>query len=117
MSSNLDKINELNRMVLEGKALEAFDRFYADDIVMQENDTPPTIGKAANRQREVEFFGAIKEFRGAQVLAVAAAGDKTFVEWHYDYTHKEWGVRRYHQVAVQTWKNGKIIQERFYYGS
>lgn len=111
------KIEELNQMVLNGKALEAFDRFYADGVVMQENDQPPTVGKAANRAREIEFFGAITEFRGAKVLSVAASGDKTFVEWHNDYTHKDWGVRRYHQVAVQTWKDGLIVHERFYYGT
>lgn len=103
-------------MILAGKAIEAFDRFYADQIVMQENEQEPTIGKQANRERELAFFAAITEFRGAKVLSVGEAADKTFVEWHYDYTHKDWGVRRYHQVAVQTWKDGKIIHERFYYG-
>ena len=115
--TNKARVEELNQLVLGGKALDAFDRFYADDVVMQENDQPPTVGKAANRDREVDFFGAITDFRGAKILSVAEAGDKTFVEWHYDYTHRDWGVRRYHQVAVQTWKNGKIVQERFYYGS
>ena len=42
---------ELNQMILSGKALEAFEKFYADDLVMQENDQPPRIGKAANRER------------------------------------------------------------------
>jgi len=118
MSINLKKsIEALNQLVLSGKAMEAFELYYSDDIVMQENDHPATIGKAANREREIAFFGAITEFRGAKVLSVGESGDKTFVEWHYDYTHKEWGVRRYHQVAVQTWKNGKIVHERFYYGA
>lgn len=31
------KILELNTMILEGKALEAFEKFYAEDVVMQEN--------------------------------------------------------------------------------
>jgi len=39
------------------------------------------------------------------------------VEWFFDYTHKDWGRRAYHQVSVQRWKNGKIVNERFYYGS
>lgn len=119
MSSNelLGKITDLNKMVLEGRALEAFDQFYDESISMQENDAPPTIGKNANRQREVEFFNSITEFRGAQVLSVAAANNKTYVEWFMDYTHKDWGVRKYHQVSVQTWKDGKIVSEKFYYGS
>ena len=116
MSSLLEKINDLNNMVLQGKALEAFDKYYHEDLVMQENESTPVVGKAANRKREEEFFGAITEFRGAQALKVTAGENTTMVEWHFDYTHKDWGVRKYNQVAVQEWKDGQIISEKFYYG-
>jgi hypothetical protein len=39
------------------------------------------------------------------------------VEWHFDYTHKELGVKNFTQVAIQEWKNGKINREKFYYQS
>lgn len=118
MSQNelLHKINDLNTMVLNGQALEGFEKYYDDSVSMQENDSPATVGKDSNRKREIEFFNSITEFRGAKVLSVAATGDKTYVEWFMDYTHKDWGVRTYHQVSVQTWKNGKIVSEKFYYG-
>ena len=31
----------LNEAILSGKALEAFERYYADDVVMQENSVEP----------------------------------------------------------------------------
>jgi len=117
MSNLLEKINEMNSMILQGKALEAFDKYYHEDVVMQENENTPVIGKLANRSREEEFFGAITEFRGAQPLKVTVGENTTIVEWHYDYTHKDWGVRNFDQVAVQEWKDGKIIREKFYYAS
>lgn len=117
MTTLRQQIDALNAMILSGKAMEAFEQFYADDVVMQENDQPPTIGKAANRKREEEFFSKITEFRGATVEAVTAGDNVTMVLWHNDYTHADWGKRTYHQVAVQEWKNGKIVRERFYYGS
>lgn len=110
-------IEQVNQLVLQGKAMEAFDKFYADDVVMQENDNPPTVGKAPNRAREEEFFGKVTEFRGATIEAVTTGDDTSMVLWHNDYTHADWGVRKYHQVAVQTWKDGKIVKERFYYGA
>ncbi|HEX9665104.1 MAG TPA: nuclear transport factor 2 family protein [Thermodesulfobacteriota bacterium] len=109
-------VEDLNSMILEGGALEAFEKYYAEDVVMEENELPPTIGKAANREREKEFFSNLVELRGADVKAVAVGDDVTMVEWFFDYTHKEWGRRTYHQVAVQRWKDGKIVHERFYYG-
>lgn len=110
-------IHHLNSLVLEGKALEAFDKYYHDDVIMQENDNKPTIGKAANREREEVFFSNIIAFRGAVPLHVTAGGNVTMVVWKYDYTHKEWGVRDYTQVSMQTWQDGKIIKEQFFYGN
>ncbi len=107
---------ELNAMILNGQALEAFEKYYDESIIMQENDSPPTIGKDANRVREWKFMDAITEFRGAQVLSTGVNEQTTFSHWKFDFTHKEWGERNYRQVAVRTWKDGKIINEVFHYG-
>lgn len=118
MSSLLENISSVNDLVLQGKALEAFELYYHNDVKMQENDNPAVVGKDANRQREKDFFKAITEFRSAKVLKVALGeNNTTMVEWHMDYTHKDWGVKNFTQVAVQEWKDDKIINEKFYYGS
>ena len=117
MQTIKEKINHLNQLILEGKALEGFDLYYDDEVVMQENENPATVGKEANRQREIDFFGSITEFRGAKPLDIAIGENISYVKWHYDYTHKDWGVRKYTQVSVQHWKDGKIVKEQFFYGS
>lgn len=116
MNSIAERVEELNDMFIQGKALEAFDKFYADDIIMQENEQEPTVGKAANREREEEFVSNLTEVRKAEVLNVSVGENCAMVEWHFDYTHKEWGERNYKQVSVQEWKDGKIVKEKFYYG-
>lgn len=117
MSTLKQKITELNDLVLSGKAMEAFEKFYHRDVVMQENDQQPTVSKEANRKREIEFFNNVTEFRNAEVKNVLVGEDVSTVIWHYDYTHKEWGVRNYTQVSVQHWKDGLIIKEQFFYGN
>ncbi len=108
---------ELNQLVLNGRILDAFDQFYAEDVVMQENAATPMAGKAANRDRERQFVESIEQFHGAQVLGSAAAGDKSYSEWLMDVTFKG-GVRvKLEQVAVRQWRNGKVKHERFYYNT
>jgi hypothetical protein len=115
---NLKELVEgLNSMILKGQIMEAFDKYYHDEIIMQENEQTPTIGKAENRKREEQFLVNLVEFRKAEVKAIAIGNNVTMVEWFFDYTHKEWGKKTYHQVAVQRWKDDKIIHERFYYGN
>ncbi len=113
----LQALTDLNSLVLQGKSIEAFQKYYHQDVVMQENENAPTTGKEANLQRELEFYGAITQFRAAHPLKVTVGENYSMVEWHYDYTHKDWGVKNYTQVSVQEWKDGQIIKEKFYYNN
>ncbi len=111
--ATLDK--QLNDQILAGDLLGAFDRFYADNVVMRENSETPIAGKAANRKREEEFLASVEQVHGAKVVSFAVNGDVSFSEWEFDATYKG-GVRvNLAQVAVRHWKNGQIVNERFYY--
>ena len=102
-------VDQLNQMILEGKILDAFDKFYADDVVMQDNNYPAREGKEVNRQYEEAFVNGLTEFRGAKVVNSIISDDLAVTEWWMDYTHKDYGVQR--------WKNGKIVEEKFYYNN
>ncbi|MEM7415666.1 MAG: SnoaL-like domain-containing protein [Gemmatimonadota bacterium] len=108
---------ELNQMVLGGQALEAFEQFYADDCIMRENSADPIVGKDANRQREIDFFSSLEEFHGAGVVGSAVTGDRSYSEWWMDVTFKDGTRTKLEQVAARTWKDGQIIEERFYYNA
>lgn len=113
-----ERVNKLNTMILQGKILEAFEKFYAESIVMQENENEPTIGKDACRKSEESFVTNLTEFRNATVKNVLLSDNISVIEWDFDFTHAEWGVRKYTQVAVQRWNNdGEIINEKFYYNN
>lgn len=110
-------LNDLNELIIQGKLMEAFEKYYHEQVEMQENLNEPVRGKDTNRKRELEFLNNITEFRSASVSGLAAGDNLSFVIWNYDYTHKEWGVRKYTQVSVQHWKDGLIIKEQFFYGN
>ena len=107
---------ELNQMILDGQAMDAFEKFYADDIVMQENNQPPRAGKALNREFEEKFFAAIKEFHGVTLGDVAVGGDISFSEWTFDVTFQDGTRMANPQVTRRKWQGGKVINERFYHG-
>jgi len=104
-------------MVLNGHALEAFEKYYSEDVVMQENSGDPVVGKKLNRQREVDFFASLEEFHGAGVVGTATHGDRAYSEWWMDVTFKGAGRVRMEQVAVRVWRDGLVVSERFYYNA
>jgi len=105
----------LNQAILSGKALEAFEQYYAEDVVMQENSDEPRRGKDVNRKAEVEFFSSLASFNDGKLVSSAVNGDVTFGEWFMDVTFKGGQNAKLSQVAVRRWKDGKIVHERFYY--
>lgn len=111
-----ESVDALNARILQGDILGAFDDYYAEEVVMIDAGQPPRTGKAINRQYEEVFVNGLTEFRGAEVKAVGIDEEagKALVEWHFDFTHSDFGDQTYDQVAVQTWKDGQIVEERFY---
>ena len=107
---------ELNDMILQGQILEAFDKFYADDVVMEE-DGSTREGKEANREYEEQFVGSLEEFHAADIKARAVDTDTntTLSEWYNHMTLEGVGEVEQEQVSVRTWnEDGQITHEKFY---
>jgi ketosteroid isomerase-like protein len=115
MSNHAELDKKLNDAILAGKAMEAFEELYDDNIVMQENLEPEYRGKDLNRKREQDFFQSVEAWHDARVLASGIHGDVSFSEWEMDISIKGVGRVKMAQVAVRQWKNGKIVHERFYH--
>jgi hypothetical protein len=102
--------------ILAGRLLETFDAYYADNVVMSENKKEERVGKAANREYELQFLDSVQEFHGAKVGRVIVDGNHACVEWTFDITFKGGNRVTMEQATVQTWKDGKVIREDFYHG-
>lgn len=115
--ANFAELDEqLNDMIFQGKILEAFEKFYAEDVVMEEGDQRRE-GKDENREYEENFVGALQEFRSAQIHARAIDEENrtTFSEWENDFTLEGVGDVLQKQVSVRTWnEDGQITHEKFY---
>ena len=99
-----------------GRILETFETYYAEDIVMSENGYDPRVGKDVNRRYEEDFVNGV-DFHAAEVGRVILDEDsqQAAVEWVLEFTPKGGQRVVQKQVAVQTWKDGQVVKETFYY--
>ena len=110
-----ERVNALQEYIRTGRILEAMDEFYAPEVEMRENGGTPTKGLAANIEREKQFLAGVKEWKGYTVRSLNTGADTSAVEAVMEFTATDGTPVRLEQVAVQTWKDGKIVSERFYY--
>ena len=110
-----ERVQEMVEKVQGGEMLAAFEEFYADDVVMRENVSPPTVGKDANREREKAFVGSIVEIHENCADSVVVDGDHVAIRWKAAYTLGDGNRYRFDQVALQTWRGDRIVEETFFY--
>lgn len=109
------RIHEMLDYIREGRIMAAMQEFYADDVVMEEPTYGKTVGLPANLEREQKFVDSVKEFKGFSAENVATGDDVSFYENVMDWVDLNGNDIHVEQVSVAKWKNGKIVQERFYY--
>jgi hypothetical protein len=115
-ATNLEqRLQDLFRCIREGRILDAMNEFYDKDARMQENANPPTVGLAANIEREKQFLAMVKEWKGFMVTSFGVGDNVTLYESHVDFIAMDGKPVHMEQVAVQKWRNDKIVSERFYY--
>ncbi len=115
-----DRAADIYKMMGEGKMLEAFDQYYADDVVMIEATGEVREGKATSREFEENWLASIEEYHGGGARAITANEKEkvTMVEAWADITFKDGNRMTLEEVAVQHWNDeGLIVRERFYYNA
>jgi hypothetical protein len=108
-------VEDLIAKVVGGKALDAFDRYYADDVTMQENEQPPRVGKVVCRAFEEDFVSKVKAIRTLACDGYVISGSKAFIVYRVDVDHADWGTLKMSEVAIQEWSNGKVVHEKYIY--
>ena len=115
MAENQVRIHELLDYVRQGRIMDAMREFYAEDVVMEEPAYGKTVGLAANLEREQKFVDSVKEFKNFETPRVSVGDGVSIYENVMDWVDVNDNPVHVEQVAVATWKDGKIIEERFYY--
>ena len=109
-----EKLDDLNSMILKGEILESMDKYYHTDCVVIEKNNVVATGLQKAKDRESDVFKGVEAWLKSEIKATAVGDDVTMTEWQYEYKHKDFGHKKFDQVAVQHWKDGKIISDRFY---
>ena len=58
-----DLVLQLNQLIISGKTIEAMERFYAENVTMQENDDSPRVGKLVCLEHEKSMLFSVKSLK------------------------------------------------------
>lgn len=119
-----DRVQELLAFQQTNPTVEAiYGRYYAEDVVVQENLNPPRVGRDLSIDRQLKMNANIKEVHEVKVGAVLVDGfseehpldGHSVIELHLEITTQDDYRIRIEELGLQTWKDGLIVHERYFY--
>ena len=106
---------DLQELLGKGQFIEAMEKYLADDVVLQEANNEPKVGKETALQAEKELLATVTDFGGYEIKNIAIQGDTSYYEAIMEFTTNDGVSHRFEQVNRTVWKDGKIINERYYH--
>jgi hypothetical protein len=94
---------------------QIYERFYDENVVVQENLQAPRVGREISIARQQRMNANVKEVHDFKIGAVLVDGDRSMIEMHLELTTVDGYRIRLEEVGMQTWKNDRIIHERYFY--
>lgn len=118
MTKLKNNVEKLNILIKQGKILDAFEKYYDEEVVIQVNGNAPINGKDKNRKREIIFLQEIEKLNSADINSVTFGGkgdNVSMTEWAITIENKQGVKKIIYRVNVQHWKEDKIINEKLYF--
>jgi hypothetical protein len=116
MTTLEENIKALNTLITSDNTLKAIDLFYAENVIMQENEDAPRVGKQVCIDHEKKNLDKVKSFK-LTILnqAIDALNQVVFNEYYIEFETLKGMKLSMKEVSVQHWENGQIIKEKFYF--
>ena len=109
-------LKHLLGLLEKGGFIEAMETYLSDDVVLQEANQTPKVGKQLCIDAEHDLINnKLEEFVGYVIGNYAVKGNHSFYDAVMTLKMKDGSTMVSEQAVATEWKDGKIIRERYYH--
>ena len=102
-------------LVEQNAHVEAVEAFYTANASMQENQSPPRIGRDSHVANERRVLSKAKSLTSTCIRPAFVADDKVVIRWVFRFEWLDGTVTHMEELAYQRWEGERIAEERFFY--
>ena len=94
---------------------DAIAEFYAPNASMQENQSPPRVGRDALVEHERKVLARTRSVSSKCIRPVFVNGDYVVIRWRFQLDWLDGTFTRMEELAYQRWEGELITEETFFY--
>jgi hypothetical protein len=111
----IETVEKFIARVEQNAHVEAIEEFYTADSTMQENQSPPRVGRETHVANERRVMARARTVSSKCVRPVFINGDRVVIRWIFRFEWPDEAVTRMEELAYQRWKGERIAEETFFY--
>lgn len=108
------KLTELDNLILQGKIIEAVEKFFHPTVQSMEGNEGVISGKENKLNHLKEFFSTISNVNTIQLHSQSVGDDVTMSEFTFDLQQANGNRILWNEVLRRKWQDGQVIDERYY---
>jgi hypothetical protein len=119
-----DRVQELLEFKKTNPTVEEiYERFYDENVVVQENLQVPGVGRTLSIDRQKQMNANVQELHDFKIGAVLVddlsethpLNGNSVIEMHLEITKIDGYRIHIEELGLQTWREGRIVHERYFY--
>jgi len=110
-----DTLERFIARVEQNAHAEACEEFHIVGSSMQENQSPPRVGRDAHAAAERKVLALAKSVQSKCVRPVFVSGDNVVIRWIFRFEWLDGTVTHMEELAYQRWEGELIAEEQFFY--
>jgi ketosteroid isomerase-like protein len=110
-----DTLERFIARVEQNAHAEAVEEFYTTVSSMQENQSPPRVGRDKHVAAERNVMSRAKSVSSQCVRPVFVNGDRVVIRWIFQFEWLDGTITRMEEIAYQRWEGERISEETFFY--
>jgi tmRNA-binding protein len=111
----VETIDQFIRAVESNKHDLAIAQFYTENASIQENQSPPRVGKMLLVKNEARTLAKAKSVNSKCILPYFIHGNTVIIKWHFRFEWKDGTYSEIEEIAYQNWQDERIHKEQFFY--
>jgi hypothetical protein len=107
----IEALSKLDKLVKEGKILEAFDTYFADNVITSDEIGNVTSSKAEKRALLEGFFRDFKNHEEITLFDSFTSDDTSYSNFRFVFQKESGEKFQWDEVIIRKWKDNLVVSE------
>ena len=104
-------LSKLDKLVKEGKIVEAFDTYFSDDVVTADEGGNKTTSKAEKKALLAGFFNEFTKTEEISLFDSFIDGDTSYSNFRFVFSKNSGEKFQWDEVIIRKWKDNQVVSE------